>query len=205
VAAAVAAGADAVGFNFYPQSKRFLNDSRAVEVTSSITGDVAKVGVFVNTPVADVIHTADRCRLDVIQLHGDESPEYIQQLAGRPVLKAFRFGSDGWQPIERYLADCATIGVHLEGVLIDSFQSNSYGGTGHRADWKALADWRSRLDLPLLLAGGLTPANVAEAIRIVRPTGVDTASGVESEPGRKDTALVREFVTAASVAFTAID
>ncbi len=201
----VLSGADAIGFNFYPQSKRYIARDSALELIANIPDSVAKIGVYVNASVADMITNFDKLGLTLSQLHGDESPEFILQLDGRPVIKAFRFGPEGWDPIERYLSECNRLGIALQGVLIDSFLTGSYGGTGHKADWTALAGWQSRIDVPLILAGGLTAANVTQAIQIVRSNGVDTASGVELKPGQKDAGLVREFVSAAHAAMEAMN
>ena len=158
------------------------------------------MGVFVNSPVDFVLTTAESLHLDYIQLHGDEPPETIAALEW-PVVRAFRFGLADWQPIEQYLAECKHRGVLPAAVMIDApAPSGTYGGTGATADWQSLADWRSHIDLPLILAGGLTPENVADAIKLVRPTAVDTASGVESPDGFKDSDLVRSFVATARAA-----
>jgi phosphoribosylanthranilate isomerase len=109
-------------------------------------------------------------------------------------------------PIDEYLEQCAALGCLPDALLIDAHKPGEYGGTGETADWEAIARWRDKkqFDIPLVLAGGLTPYNVAEAIQIVRPDAVDTASGVEISPGRKGSELVRAFVAEAKRAFAAI-
>jgi phosphoribosylanthranilate isomerase len=192
-----AAGADAVGLNFYPQSKRYLTADEAARVTAAVPAGIARVGVFVNAPVDLILTAAENFQLDYIQLHGDEPPETIAALEW-PVIRAFQLGRDGWPPIEQYLAECKQRGVLPAAVMIDAAgPAGQYGGTGKTADWQAIADWRSHIDLPLVLAGGLTPDNVAQAIKTVRPSAIDTASGVESKDGFKDAAATRSFVVAA--------
>ncbi|HEX4147289.1 MAG TPA: phosphoribosylanthranilate isomerase [Pirellulales bacterium] len=195
------AGADAVGLNFCPASPRHIELGRAEEIVAALPGGIARVGVFVNAPAAQVDQIARRLRLDYVQLHGDEPPEYMAELAGLPVIRAFR-GTSDFQHVAAYLAACRTLGHAPVAVLIDAFQSGQYGGTGQSPDWSAVA--RARLawaEMPLVLAGGLKPANVAAAIQQVGPAAVDTASGVERSPGRKAADLVDQFVAAARGAF----
>lgn len=196
--AATEAGADALGLNFYPGSRRCVDPVQAGQIIEQLPPGVLSVGLFVNANAHDVCRWFDELRLGLIQLHGDEPPEYLAELAPRPVLRAFRFGPAGWLPIRDYLDTCGRLGCLPRGVLIDAFQPGEYGGTGQTADWAKLADWRSQLgDLPLILAGGLTAENVADAIRQVRPAAVDTASGVESAPGIKDADKTGRFVQSA--------
>jgi len=199
------AGADAVGLNFYPKSKRCVDAETAGRIVASLPREIVKVGLFVNANVEDVARRFDELGLDLIQLHGDEPPGYLAQLGGRPVIRAFRLGPDGLDPLGRYLADCRQLGCTPRLVLIDALVPGQYGGTGQLADWQLLATYREGPGTgptpPLVLAGGLTPGNVTEAIATVRPAAVDTASGVESSPGRKDRAAVEAFVRAARTAF----
>jgi phosphoribosylanthranilate isomerase len=189
-----AAGADAVGLNFYPKSKRYLAAGEAAGVVAAVPQGIARVGVFVNASSADMLLAAEQCHLDYLQLHGDEPPEQLVELGKRRVIKAFRFSSAGWTPIERYLTECERYGTSPAAVMIDApAPRGAYGGTGTTADWHAITNWRSHIDLPLILAGGLTAANVAEVIRLVRPTAIDVASGVEGPDGFKDPALVLAF------------
>jgi len=202
---AARAGADAVGLNFYPKSRRCIDPEKAGRIAASLPHGIIKVGLFVNADVDDVIRRFDELGLDLIQLHGDEPPAYLARLGARPVMRAFRPGSDGLGPLTRYLADCRRLACAPRLVLIDALVPGQYGGTGQSADWQLLAAYREQsetsLPPPLVLAGGLTPGNVAEAVAAVRPAAVDTASGVESSPGRKDPAAVEAFVRAARAAF----
>ena len=196
------AGADAVGLNFYPKSPRYLQTREARQIVDVLPAAIVKVGLFVNAPLAEICRTFDEAGLDLVQLHGDEPPDLVAQLGGNRVARAFRLGPSGWKPVADYLQECRRLGGLPRLTLIDSYSRGIYGGTGEVADWSAVAeyplhDWYP----PLVLAGGLTPDNVAAAIRTVRPSAVDTASGVESSPGRKSEALVRQFVEAARAAF----
>lgn len=195
------AGADAVGLNFYRKSARFLAPDQAEAVVRAVPAGVVKVGLFVNAAAADIRATFDHLGLDLIQLHGDEPPEFLVELGDRPVMRAFRVGPEGLRPVECYLARCHELGVAPRMALVDALVSGAYGGTGRVADWDALKPYPPT-NPPLVLAGGLTPTNVAAAIRAVRPAAVDTASGVESNPGRKDAALVGQFIAAARAAFS---
>ncbi|TWT33411.1 phosphoribosylanthranilate isomerase [Blastopirellula retiformator] len=202
--AMIAAGADALGLNFYPQSKRFLSAEIAPDVRQAIPSEVAAVGLFVNADVVDVAAVAKKLSLDWVQLHGDEPPEYLarlRQLGAPPILKAFRCGPDWKVEIAQFLSRCGDLGCRPAAILIDGFQASAYGGTGKTADWNALVDWPQWLNCEcLVLAGGLTPDNVSAAIAQVRPTAVDTASGVESEPGRKDLQLAASYCANVKIA-----
>ena len=198
-----AAGADAIGLNFYSPSPRSLSVDTALQLVDAVPDSVARVGLFVNATDDEVCRAFDHLRLDFIQLHGDEPPEYLLALGGRPVIRAFRLGPGGLAPILESLAACALPEVNLQAVLIDAYNPHFYGGTGDTADWGGLAAERTRLqDLPLILAGGLSDTNVADAIFKVRPDAVDTASGVEQATGHKDANRVRAFVQAAQQAFS---
>ncbi|MEX2187786.1 MAG: phosphoribosylanthranilate isomerase [Pirellulales bacterium] len=200
--AAAAAGADAIGLNFYGESPRFLPLERAQHVAVVIPKGVVRVGLFVNAPAEAICGAFDALGLDLIQLHGDEPPEFLAELGKRPVMRAFRVGDDGLAPVVRYLDRCGELRMSPAMILLDAQQAGKYGGTGVTADWNALAEQRSLLgNLPLVLAGGLTADNVAEAIYRVRPDAVDTASGVETSAGQKDRDAMRRFVTAAREAF----
>ena len=196
-----AAGADAVGLNFYEPSPRCITLTVANAIKSSLPPQVTKVGLFVDAALERVREVIDQVRLDAVQLHGHESPEYLAQLAGVPVIKVFR-PQRGLEEIGHYLEECRQRNCLPKMVLIDAYDPSQMGGTGKRADWLAIVTGRKVLaGLPLMLAGGLTPNNVATAIATVAPHAVDTASGVESAPGKKDGELVRQFVAAAQLAF----
>lgn len=221
---AAGAGADAVGLNFYAKSPRCITLEKAREIVDAVPGEVVKVGLFVNAPADEVCRTFDQLGLDLIQLHGDEPPAFLSALGQRPVMRAFRLGPaglnaprsveqgqlalgksrvpDALESMGRYLGSCEAMGTVPRLVLVDSHVQGKYGGTGQVADWRLLAEYPGGpLYPPLVLAGGLTPENVVLAIRSVRPAAVDTASGVESAPGRKDPEAVEAFVRAARRAF----
>ncbi|MDF0673874.1 MAG: phosphoribosylanthranilate isomerase [Nitrospira sp.] len=187
---AVRAGADALGFVMYRKSPRWVEPAVARAIIAGLPPFVLSVGVFVNEEAERVRALMDECGFVLAQLHGDESALYCQNL-GRPVLKAIRLKDRG-----TFLALAEFQGrANVRGVLIDAFSDQAYGGTGQTVDW-TLAEEAAR-SAPVILAGGLNPANVAEAIRVVRPYGVDVSSGVEQSPGRKDHHKLKAFMEAA--------
>lgn len=199
---AASAGADAIGLNFFDRSPRYVTVSRADEIVADLPGDISKVGVFVNPTLELVEETTRRLQLNYVQLHGDEPPEFLAALRDTPVIRAFRCGDGGFDALDMYLQRCRECGKSPFAVLVDAFSPDQYGGTGRRVDWDAVGKWRDRSRVErLILAGGLSPANVASVIRFVCPNAVDTASGVESSPGVKDLELVRQFVAEAKTAF----
>lgn len=203
--AAVEAGADVIGLNFYQQSPRFISQEAAQNVLEGRAG-LAAVGVFVNSPPETIESIATALGLRAVQLHGDEPPETIAALQGRFIVLARRLGDRGVSGIAEDLEACRAAGRLPDAVLVDATTPGRYGGTGKTVSWTGLADYRKWLgDVPLILAGGLTPENVAEAIRVVRPFGVDVASGVESSPGVKDHNKIRRFVEAAREAFARVE
>ncbi|MGQ9548732.1 MAG: phosphoribosylanthranilate isomerase [Roseiflexus sp.] len=190
---AVDAGADMIGLIFAPSRRRIDPDNAAgiAEAVRTATGNrrsVSLIGVFVNDDVTHIRAIAELCGLDGIQLSGDEPVAYATALAPLLVIKAIRF-DNSTRESDWLIEDRA----HVR-LLVDAHVSGSYGGAGVIADWDRAADLARRR--PLLLAGGLTPANVADAIRRVRPWGVDVSSGVESN-GVKDHQKIRAFVAAA--------
>jgi len=197
------AGADAIGFNFFRKSRRFIVPEAALEITAKLPPGVMKVGVFVNLQPSEITAIANRVGLDCIQLHGDEPPELLAALPRNlQVIRAHRFGQQAFAPLLSYLEECRAVGRSPDAVLIDADSGTEFGGTGRTADWEQIAAHRAELGaLSLILAGGLTPQNVSEAIANVHPTAVDVASGVELQPGIKDHELVRRFVTAARQSF----
>jgi len=204
--AVVAAGADAVGLNFFEKSPRFLKPENAASVAVALPAGAVKVGLFVNATAERILETWDRLGLDLIQLHGDEPPEFLGELGNRPVMRAFRLGEEGLAPILGYLETCRDLGCLPKLTLIDSFCRGQYGGTGATADWATAKLYPSESwHPPLILAGGLTAENVSEAVAAAKPSGVDTASGVEIAPGEKDIEIVRRFVEAAREAFDATE
>jgi len=188
------AGADAVGLNFFTPSPRSVSVPMATDIVKSLPESVIPVGLFVNHAVAEVTEIARSCGLRTLQLHGDESPEYLAELQGFDLIKAFRVSDGAFGAIDDYLGECRRLGVTLWGCLIDAHVKGSFGGTGQRADWEGLQR-ACKTDWPrLILAGGLTPENVQKGICEVHPWGVDTASGVESSPGVKEASLIEAFV-----------
>ncbi len=189
--AAIEAGADYLGFNFYPKSVRFIEKSACAEITSVLKREhpqIKLVGVFVNSPVEEIKDILQTCQLDLAQLHGDETPETFAQLALQ-AFRAFRGIPESNAGYERN---------KVPTMLIDAAVKGVYGGSGVTADWTAAAELAKKY--PLLLAGGLTPEHVADAVRQVQPWGVDVASGVESAPGEKDAEKMVQFVKAVRVA-----
>ncbi len=186
--AAMEAGADLIGFNFYPKSPRYVTVGMCRNIMSVMRqhGRVICVGVFVNASVAEICATMDTLGLNLAQLHGDEAPAMMAALDGK-AFKAFRGGADV-ETDKRMIANSAPA------FLVDASVKGLYGGSGVIGDWNGAAELAKKY--PLLLAGGLTPENVAEAVRQVKPWGVDVASGVESAPGEKDTAKMSDFVKA---------
>lgn len=189
-----AAGADAIGLNFYSASPRSVTVETAQSIVKSLGEDVVPIGLFVNQESHEVLRIARSCGLKRLQLHGDETPESLTELQGFDLIRAFRIVDGDYGVVDRYLSKCRQLGVSLWGCLIDAHVQGSYGGTGARVDWEGLGKARREGWPRLILAGGLTAENVAEAIRLVKPWGVDTASGVESSPGIKDEELIEQFV-----------
>jgi phosphoribosylanthranilate isomerase len=185
--AAVAAGADAIGLMLFEGSPRYVSLETAAAISRVLPPHVARVGVFVNPSEADVRHAIAACALTLLQFHGDETPEFCA-LFPLMTMKAFRVrDAESLQRLTEYATDA---------WLLDAYSPAALGGTGERFNWD-LAVEAQKLGRPIFLAGGLTPENVAAAVRRVRPFGVDVSSGVERVPGRKDAAKVRAFIAAA--------
>lgn len=185
-ALAVTAGADALGFVFYPSSCRAVSVEQAAGIVATLPPFVTTVGLFVNADPVYVQGVMVATGLDVVQLHGDEPPSMVTAVAPYRVIKALPSAT----PLERWQS--------YQGAaawLVDAAVPGCYGGTGQLADWQYVADLAAQSRV--ILAGGLTPDNVALAVAKVRPYAVDVASGVEAAPGRKDKAKLRQFVTAA--------
>jgi len=204
-AAVVRAGADAIGLNFYRGSPRCVTAETARQIVQMLPSRITKVGLFVNSLAGEAIRIFDTLQLDILQLHGDEPPEYLAELAPRPIMRAFRLGPEGIDPVLTYLEQCRSHQCEPDFVLFDALKSGIYGGTGEKTDWTAAQAYLSQKERPpLVLAGGLTPQNVAAAIQSVRPPAVDVSSGVEASPGRKDWDAVTAFVAAARAAFDTV-
>jgi len=186
---AIELGADALGFNFYEKSPRCLVPADAWKILRKLPALVSTVGIFVNWDSASIIALAKSLRLSAVQLHGDESAAITTECARHfPVIKAFRAGSKFQFSQFRIHSAAASF---LMDAATSEMKSKNYGGTGRPADWKIAK--RAAEKYPILLAGGLTPENIAEAIFTVRPYAVDVASGVESRPGLKDSGKLRAF------------
>ena len=183
---AMEAGADLLGFNFYPKSPRFIDVATCRDIMSVMRKyrHITYVGLFVNASVAEVRATIETCGLSLAQLHGDETSEMLDALNGK-AFKAFRGVPEHVHGFAREDAPA---------LLVDASVKGAYGGTGVTADWNKVAELAKQYSL--LLAGGLTPENVGDAVRQVNPWGVDVASGVEASAGQKDPSKMRAFVHA---------
>ena len=185
--AALEGGADVLGFVFYENSPRHISVRDAAKIIRELPPFAVKAGVFVDASEDLVMRAIGDCGLNLLQFHGSETPEYCTQF-GLMSMKAFRVrDSESLKILPTY---------STEAWLLDAFVADKVGGTGERFNWD-LAVEAVKFGRPVFLAGGLTPVNVAEAVRKVRPYGVDVSSGVEAEPGKKDHQKVREFIKAA--------
>jgi phosphoribosylanthranilate isomerase len=191
-----AAGADWIGLNFHPDSPRRIDPSLAAEIIAALPASAEAVGLFVDRPPGEVAERADRLGLRVVQLHGREPAEDLLILAHLTIVRAFRIGdADAVSRMVAYLSHAERLGRAPDAVLVDAFVPGRPGGTGHAIAPDLLALLPS---LPrLILAGGLSPENVAARVALARPWMVDVASGVETAPGRKDPDRVAAFVRAA--------
>lgn len=184
--AAAEAGADALGLNFYEQSPRHISLKTAAEISKQLPPFVMRVGLFVNPPEELVMRAIGECSLTLLQFHGDEPPEFCMKF-GLMSMKAFRIrDAESLKQIPAFQTDA---------YLLDACSPDARGGTGKTFNWD-LAIEAQKFGRPIFLAGGLTPENVADAVRQVKPFGVDVSSGVENSPGKKDHAKVRAFIQA---------
>jgi phosphoribosylanthranilate isomerase len=180
-------GAWALGFNFYKKSPRYIAPARAKKIIQELPPFVTPVGIFVNQPLGAIRDITGHCNLGAIQLHGDEDHHFCHRLRryGAKIIKAFRVKPDFDLTV---LKD-----YHVDGFLFDAFNEGVYGGTGKTFDWKLLKDIKGQ-NKPFILSGGLNTQNVIEPVNEMKPYAVDVASGVESEPGKKDHRLLKEFI-----------
>lgn len=179
-----------IGLMFYDKSPRVVTMAQAAEIVAALPPGILKVGVFVNPTEELVVHAMQDCGLNLLQFHGEETPEFCTQF-GLMSVKAFRIrDADSLQSLPQYPTDA---------WLLDAYAPDAHGGTGARFNWD-LAVEAKKLIRPIFLAGGLTAENVAAAVRLVQPFAVDVSSGVESTPGKKDAAKVRAFISAAQTA-----
>jgi len=181
---AAGCGAAALGFIFYPPSPRYIKPADARKIVGVLPDDLVKVGVFVNEKPKEIKRIVEYCGFDMIQLHGDETPEFCREFPSAQVIKAVELKNE---------ADFVYAkNYHVGAILVDSRHVGLYGGTGKKANWDFAC--RIRNKKPLILSGGLNEKNVAEALKVVAPAALDINSGVESEPGKKDHAkLARIF------------
>lgn len=189
--AAIEAGADALGFNLWPQSKRHVDLGEAAGWIEKLPPFVSRVAVTVNEPIERLRELAARPLFDVLQLHGDETPAVCAALRaeGARLIKAI--GVENERSFEQVSAFATA------DLLLDVFAPGEYGGTGRQLNWPLAASLvAGQPGLRCILSGGLTPVNVAEAVRMVKPYAVDVASGVEDSPGRKNSRLMRDFIAA---------
>jgi phosphoribosylanthranilate isomerase len=187
---------DAIGLNFFAESPRRVPEIAAAQIVRSLPDDVEPIGLFVNHPLLEIRRICEHVGLRCVQIHGDESPEFLAELKGLEIIRALRVGDGGLADVHGYLDRCRELGIRLRACLLDAHVAGSYGGTGRTAPWERIAaEYRRDVDPPLILAGGLTPENVVAAIDAVRPWGVDTAGGVEVAKACKDPDRVRQFLS----------
>jgi len=183
---AAAAGADMIGLMFYDQSPRHITLAQATEISRALPPFLQRVGVFVNPDEAQVMEAIAACGLNLLQFHGDETSEFCTQF-GLMSVKAIRIrDAESLQQLENFQTGA---------FLLDTYSKNGLGGTGEKFNWN-LAVEAQKFGKPIFLAGGLTPENVADAVRQVQPFAVDVSSGVEFAPGKKDAAKVQAFIKA---------
>ncbi|HXG65587.1 MAG TPA: phosphoribosylanthranilate isomerase [Blastocatellia bacterium] len=182
--AAIEAGADALGFNFWPESVRYITEEAAREIIAKVPGVVSCVGVFVNEEPQRIREVAANTGISAAQLHGDETSDICAALRPLRVIKAIRVGAD-FEPVTMQ-------NYPVSAVLLDTAVKGRYGGTGERFDWRMAIE--AKRYAPIILAGGITIENVADAITQVRPLAIDVCSGVEAAPGRKDLDKLRRFM-----------
>jgi phosphoribosylanthranilate isomerase len=187
---AVACGADALGFVFFADSPRCVESDVVRAIVEKLPAEVTTVGLFVNETPEVVNQVATQSGISLVQLHGDETPDFCRQI-DLPVMKAIRVRDAeslaGWSEYP------------VDAILLDAWHPEKFGGTGEACDWELATDLAQKTRI--ILAGGLNPDNVAEAVRIVRPHGVDISSGVEQSPGRKDPEKVSAFIENARESF----
>jgi phosphoribosylanthranilate isomerase len=183
---AVRCGADALGFVFFEESPRFISHRRAAEIVRSLPEHISKIGVFVNTDLRFVRDIVKHVNLSAVQLLGNEGPDDLVNFE-TSVIKVFRVGRNyDVEVMKNYIVDA---------FLLDAMQEGAFGGTGKTFDWNIAV--KAKEYGRIILSGGLTPENVEDAVRFVRPYGVDVSSGVEARPGKKDPAKVRDFIARA--------
>jgi phosphoribosylanthranilate isomerase len=188
---AAESGCDGLGFIFYNKSPRFISPKRAKEIISALPSRVIKIGVFVNSRENTVKKIAKDCSLDMLQFHGQESPEFCQKFKSYKVIKSFR--------VRGRIRIAEVIKYHTFAYLFDSFSSARLGGTGKVLNWSFVARDLAGIKTPVFLAGGLNDKNVRAALKIVKPDWVDASSRLEIKPGKKDNRKVNRFITRAKI------
>jgi phosphoribosylanthranilate isomerase len=186
-------GADALGFNFYRKSPRFIEAEKVRQIVEQLNGEVLKVGVFVNETLENIAETATTAKLDAIQLHGEETPEFcreIKQKTNLEIIKAFRV-SPTFKPKD-------VLKYEVDAILLDAYNPKEHGGTGETFDWE-IAKKVQEIFPKMYLAGGLNDTNIKSALNIVNPFFVDVCSGIESVKGKKDMAKLIEFTSALKI------
>jgi phosphoribosylanthranilate isomerase len=184
IEAVAALAPDAMGFNFWPRSPRYIDPDDAADWGEAIPDSIRKVGVFVDEDAGRIGDIAVRVKLDVVQLHGNEAPSLASSLS-----------PSTWKVVHLDRTDAAEAASYpVDAFLVDSYTAESPGGTGKICDWQVARSFIEAADRPVLLAGGLTPGNVREAVAVTAPWGVDVSSGVEAGPGRKSLAKVQSFI-----------
>ncbi len=177
-------GASALGFIFYEKSPRYINPEILKTWISNVPSSVKKVGVFVNKDVDKVNKIAEELNLDMVQLHGDESPEYCNQMI-KPVIKVFR--------VNNKFDSIMLNNYQVATFLFDTYNKENHGGTGESFDWQSILQLNT--EIPVILSGGLNADNVLEGIEVVKPSAVDVNSGVEAAPGKKDEEKIKNLFT----------
>jgi len=183
----IEAGCDALGFVFYKKSSRYISPVQALEIIKKLPDRVVKIGIFANAKEGTIKRIAKFCKLDMLQFHGNESPSFCSRFKKYKIIKAFR--------IKDKLDYAKIMKYRPFAYLFDTFVPSTMGGTGEKFDWKLIRHL-NHIEQPVFLSGGLTCANVRQAIRTVRPSWVDVSSSVEYVPGRKHHKKVKKFIKA---------
>jgi len=183
-------GADALGFNFYEKSPRYISPEKARKIIEQLPEQVLKVGVFVNESLDKIIEISETAKLDAIQLHGEETPEFVREIKAKTnlgIIKAFRVSAE-FKPED-------VLKYEVDAVLLDAYSPKEHGGTGETFDWEVAKNVQ-KIFPKMYLAGGLTAANAKEAVKKIEPFAIDACSLLEREKGFKDLQKVEEFILA---------
>jgi len=183
---AVDAGCDALGFVFYKKSPRYIPPLKARQIIKELPKNIIKIGVFVNAREKTIKNIAKLCGLDILQFHGNESPEFCKKFCGFKIIKAFR--------VKDKVDLSKVLRYRTFAYLFDAFAKTGFGGTGEKFDWKLLSQIHDDIKCPVFLSGGLNEKNVKEAVKSVHPDWLDVSSSLEVRPGKKDSKKVKEFI-----------